>query len=333
MSNPMPTATTLNSTKHQRINIMEKLGDYWTLCVLVVIILVFGILAPSFFSAFNFLSTTTSATEILLLAIGETFVIITSGIDLSVGAVLGLSGITAGMAMQALGNDALSLIVGILVGLLTGLIFGLVNGFVVAKMNITPFIATLGTMGIASGITFLLSNGADITALPTPLTSFGSGNIASFISYPVIVTALLCVISGIALAKSRFGVHTYAIGSNQEAARRTGINVPRHIIKIYGISGLMAGASGIIVAARFASASPISGQNDELNAIAAVVIGGASLFGGRGNILGTVVGSIIIAVLASGLVIVNVQAYWQTVAVGMIIIAAVFVEQLRHRNK
>ncbi|GMA62131.1 ABC transporter permease [Alicyclobacillus fastidiosus] len=323
----------IQSRGENRTNLMAKIGDYWTLCVLVVIIAIFGILAPRFLSAYNFLSTTTSATEILLLAIGETFVIITSGIDLSVGAVLGLSGITGGMCMQLLGNSALSLIVGSLVSLVTGLIFGTVNGFVVAKMKITPFIATLGTMGIASGVTFLLSNGADITSLPTELTSFGNGNIGKVLSYPVLITIVLCIISGIALAKTKFGVHTYAIGSNEEAARRTGINVPRHIVKIYALSGLMAGISGLIVAARFASASPISGQNDELNAIAAVVIGGASLFGGRGTVLGSVVGSIIIAVLASGLVILNVQAYWQTVAVGAIIIAAVFVEQLRHKTK
>jgi ribose transport system permease protein len=330
-----PETTTIPKMKKRsnQVSLINRIGDYWTVCVLIIIIALFGILAPKFISAYNFLSTTTSATETLLLAIGETFVIITAGIDLSVGAILGLSGVTGGLVMQALGGSVLSLILGVIVSLLTGLIFGSLNGIIVAKMKITPFITTLGTMGVASGITFILTNAADITTLPASLDSFGSGNIFGLFSYPVIVTAIICIIAGIFLAKTRFGKYTYAVGSNSEAARRTGINVPHHIIKVYALSGLLASISGIIVAARFASASPISGQNDELNAIAAVVIGGASLYGGTGKILGSVVGSIIIAVLTSGLVILNVQAYWQTVVVGVIIIAAVFVEQLRNQNK
>jgi len=218
------------------------------------------------------------------------------------------------------------------VALATGAIIGFANGLIITKLRITPFITTLGMLGIAQGLGFLLSGGNDITNIPTALSTFGGYVFANFLGMPVLVTAVIAVISGVFLAKTRFGRRTYAIGSNREAARVAGIPIDRHLIKIYTLTGLLAGVGGVLNVARFAIGSPTAGQNDELNAIAAVVIGGASLFGGEGTIFGTTIGAIIVSMLVTALVILNVQAYWQIVATGAIIILAVYVDQLQRKR-
>ncbi|MCY0899804.1 MAG: ABC transporter permease [Firmicutes bacterium] len=312
---------------------VDRIRGYWLLGVLIVMIIVFGILAPGFLSLQNWVSTSVYATETLLLAIGETFVIATGGIDLSVGSSLGLSAITGSMVMAGLvDHAALSIIVGTAVALATGALIGFANGLIITKLRITPFITTLGMLGIAQGLGFLLSGGNDITNIPTALSNFGGYVFANFLGMPVLVTAVIAVISGVFLAKTRFGRRTYAIGSNREAARVAGIPIDRHLIKIYTLTGLLAGVGGVLNVARFAIGSPTAGQNDELNAIAAVVIGGASLFGGEGTIFGTTIGAIIVSMLVTALVILNVQAYWQIVATGAIIILAVYVDQLQRKR-
>jgi ribose transport system permease protein len=327
----MEMASLLEPTTSSKL--VERLRGLWLLGVLVAMVIVFGILAPGFLSLQNWVSTSVYATETLLLAIGETFVIATGGIDLSVGSSLGLSAITGSMVMAGFVDHAsIGIILGTAVALTTGSFIGFVNGLIITKLRITPFITTLGMLGIAQGLGFLLSGGNDITNIPTALSNFGGYVFANFLGMPVLVTAVIAVISGVYLAKTRFGRRTFAIGSNREAARVAGIPIDRHLIKIYTLTGLLAGVGGVLNVARFAIGSPTAGQNDELNAIAAVMIGGASLFGGEGTIFGTTIGAIIVSMLVTALVILNVQAYWQIVATGAIIILAVYVDQLQRKR-
>ena len=327
-SQPVPAAPRAKSRRW-----LNRLGDFWTLGILVIILAVFGILQPSFLSVSNWFNTTTYMTETLLLAIGETYVIITAGIDLSVGAVEGLAGIVAALVMVALEprGAALAMVAGTLAGMLTGALFGFLNGWIITAMKVTPFIVTLGTMGIATGLTFILSGGTDVVNLPNQLSNIGNATVLGVFSFPTFVTVLCLIAAGVVLYQTRFGRYVYAIGSNAEAARRAGVPVSRNLIKVYTVSGAIAALSGILLLTRFATGSPLTGANDELNAIAAVVIGGTSLFGGRGTIVGTLIGAAIISVLITGLVILSVQPYWQTVAIGVIIIIAVWIDQFRHR--
>lgn len=311
--------------------------DNWIVVVFVVMAAGFSLTAPGFVSAENWVATAQYATEYLLLALGETFVILTAGIDLSVGSTLGLSGILGGLAVSLLtnggqgGNDAAALAIGFLVALSAGTAVGMFNGLCITLLDITPFIVTLGSLGIVSGATFLITNGADVSNLPFVMGSLGNHAFFGLLPLPVLVTLVATVACSLVLTHTRFGLRTYAIGSNAEAARRAGIAVRRHLVAVYALAGLLAGVAGYLVMMRFSAASPIAGQNDELDAIAAVVIGGASLFGGRGKILGTTVGALIIATLVSGLILLNVTAYWQTVLTGGIIILAVFIDQRRRR--
>jgi ribose transport system permease protein len=314
------------------------LREGWTGVVLVALIVGFALWSPEFFGKLNWLNTSSTATEVLLLALGETFVIIAGGIDLSVGAVLGLAGMAGGWIMSDLmaGGTAVALTVaaGFAAALAVGLAFGLLNGWLIARHNIPAFVVTLGTLGIATGLGNLVYNGQEISAIPAWVGAFGNKNLLGWIPVPVLIAAVLCVITGLALAKTRYGSNTYAIGDNREAAIRAGLRWQRHLVKIYAVSGLLAGIDGVLVMSRLGAASPTSGLTDNLNAIAAVVIGGASLFGGRGKILGSIIGTLIISVLLTGLIIVNVPPYWQEVAVGVVLITAVYIDQYtgrRHR--
>ena len=314
------------------------LREGWTGLVLAALIVGFAIWSPEFFGKLNWLNTSSTATEVLLLALGETFVIIAGGIDLSVGAVLGLSGMAGGWVMSDLlaGGTAVALTVaaGFTAALAVGLAFGLLNGWLIARHNIPAFVVTLGTLGVATGLGNLVYNGQEISAIPTWVGAFGNTNLLGWIPVPVLIAAVLCVVTGLALAKTRYGSNTYAIGDSREAAIRAGLPWQRHLVKIYAVSGLLAGIDGVLVMSRLGAASPTSGLTDNLNAIAAVVIGGASLFGGRGKILGSIIGTLIISVLLTGLIIVNVPPYWQEVAVGVVLIAAVYIDQYtgrRHR--
>ena len=330
------TGVTSSSIVKQKMGVsLQDLGDWWTIGILILMVLVFSLAAPRFFSLQNFVSVTVAASETLILAVAETFVIITAGIDLSVGAILGLSGMVSGWVMQQLlpHGSILSLILGIFAGILCGTVLGLINGLIIAYMDVTPFITTLGMLGAATGFTFLITNGSDIVNLPPQLGSIGNTVLLHFMSIPFMVTLIIIAVSAYLLRTTRFGRYTYAIGSNAEGTRRSGVNVKRHLMKIYMLSGLLSGIAGVLVLARLVSGSPLEGQNDELNAIAAVVIGGASLFGGRGNIISSVVGGFIITVLTVGLVIMGVQSYWQMVSIGVIIILAVYIDQRRYRNR
>lgn len=317
---------------------VDRHDQWWTAGVLVVVIIIFGILAPHFFSKAEWQATSEYAVEYLLLALGQTFVIATAGIDLSDGAVLGFSAMATSVLMASLlsGHMASGLVfvIGIVVGIATGAAVGLLNGVLITKLKLTPFIITLGTLGIATGATYLVNNGNQVVNLPSQLTSLGDSMLlGGWLPSIVLVTAVFTAAAWLLLRKTRFGMRTYAIGSNNVAARRAGINVDRHLIWVYVLSGALAGVAGLLVTARFTIATPVAGANDELDAIAAVVIGGASLFGGRGTILGSIVGTFVIAILTTGLVLMNVQPFWQEVAVGAVLIAAVYLDQIRRKMR
>lgn len=313
----------------------ERIGGLWTLGVLIALIVAFGFVAHNFYSQANWLATSEYAVEYLMLALGETFVIVTAGIDLSVGATLGFSGMAGALLMaDLLGSSSGSLpttVVGIVVILAAGTVVGLVNGLLITKLHLTPFIVTLGILGMATGAIYLLNNGVEVSTVPSQFGKIGTTVIAGWLPVPVLVTAGFCVLTWLLLARTRFGLRTYAIGSNEAAARRAGIDVDRHLLKVYALTGFLAGVAGLLVTARFTAASVTAGLNDELDAIAAVVIGGASLFGGRGSILGTIIGTFVISVLVTGLILANVQSFWQQVAVGAVLIGAVWADQLRGR--
>lgn len=328
------TTTSLNVPVHP---LRQRIEDFWIFGVLVLLIVIFGIINPVFFSVDNWNNTSTFMTDTLLLALAETVVILTAGIDLSVGANMGLSSIVFALILEYGMDHGIShwvtIPLGIAGGLLTGVLVGFINGFLITRWKITPFISTLGMLGVCTGMTFIVCNGTSVTNLPSELGTAGNYIILGFVSFSVLITALAVAWICILLTKTRFGRYTYAIGSNVEAASRAGINVNSHLTKVYVLSGFLAALAGIIIVMRFVNGSPLTGSHTELNAVAAVVIGGTSLFGGRGSIWGSVVGAAIIAVLMTGLVLAHVQVYWQIVAVGAIIVLAVYVDQLRNKSK
>jgi ribose transport system permease protein len=274
------------------------------------------------------------ASVLLVIAVGMTFVIITAGIDLSVGAVLIFASVVSGQVMEDIAkNDVPTILIGLAVALAAGLAWGVLNGILITKARVTPLIVTLGTLGMASGAALLISGGVNVRTVPDKLvTSIGFGRLFDEIPYLVLIAAGVTIVAAVALRFTRFGRYTLAIGSNVEAARRAGINVDRHLIKIYGISGLLAGLAGFLSLARFATTTIGGHATDNLQAIAAVVIGGTSLFGGIGTVLGTAVGVFIPAVLQNGFIITEVQPYWQQVAVGGVLIVAVYLDQLKRRS-
>jgi ribose transport system permease protein len=303
--------------------------------ILVALIVIFAVLKPEeFFAVANGRNIATDAAVLLVLAVGATYVIITAGIDLSVGAVLVFSGVIAAKLMNAMGGDDWGVILaGLAAALGAGLGWGLINGFLVAKAKIPAFIVTLGTLGMSLGAGYLITGGVDEREVPFKLVSeVGIGRVAG-IPYLVLVSIAVAIVFGIVLALTRFGRYTYAIGSNEEAVRRAGVNVDWHLIKVYALAGTLSGLAGFMSLARFGTTTIGGHATDNLNAIAAVVIGGTSLFGGIGTILGTVFGTFIPAVLQNGFVIVGVQAFWQQVAVGAVLIVAVYLDQLRRARQ
>jgi ribose transport system permease protein len=325
------TASVLSRT-HSLRQVLQ-VQSFQILLVLLVIFLIFAALAPEVFPTWSNVRQIIQNVSILgVLGIGMTFVIVTSGIDLSVGSVLVFSGVISAKAMQALGGAGWgTAIVGILVAVACGLAWGLLNGVLIAKAKVPPLIVTLGSLGAALGLAQVITGGVDIREVPAVLQdSIGYGNVAGT-TLPTIslIAMILIVVFGIVLHKTRFGLYTFAVGSNEESARRVGIKVDRQLISIYALSGTLAGVAGILSLSQYGTTA-IAGQSaTNLNVIAAVVIGGTSLFGGIGTIFGTVVGLFIPAVLQNGFVIVGVQPFWQQVAVGAVLVIAVYVDQRR----
>ncbi|WZH38856.1 MAG: ABC transporter permease [Microbacterium enclense] len=323
---------TFEDTKPGFFRGLLKAQAFQILLILIAIVLVFSALAPESFAQWsNFRLIIQNASILAVLGVGMTYIIITSGIDLSIGSVLVFSGVVSALTMRALGGEGWGVAtIGILVSILSGVCWGLLNGFLIAKAKIPPLIVTLGSLGMALGLAQILTGGVDIRDVPTVLTvSIGYGNVFGSLPIISVIALVVVVIGAVVLHFTKFGLYTYAVGSSELAARRVGVKVDRHLISVYTLSGALAGLAGILALSQF-STTAIAGQSQtNLNVIAAVVIGGTSLFGGVGTIFGTVVGLFIPAVLQNGFVITGVQPFWQQVAVGAVLITAVYVDQVR----
>lgn len=304
---------------------------------LIVLIAFFGIASPQFLQVDNLVSILQATAVNGVLAIASTFVIITGGIDLSVGTLMTFCAVMTGMVLT---NWGMPLFVGILAALFFGALCGWISGFLIAKLRIPPFIATLGMMMLLKGLSLVISGTRPIYFNDTPgFTSISQdsviGTLIPAVPIPnsVLILFLLAVIAAVALNKTLFGRYTFALGSNEEAVRLSGVAVDRWKIAVYTVGGAICGIAGLLIASRLNSAQPALGQGYELDAIAAVVIGGTSLSGGIGTITGTMIGAFIMSVLVNGLRVMSVAQEWQIVVTGGIIIAAVYMDMLRRRKQ
>jgi ribose transport system permease protein len=298
------------------------------LLILFGIWIVLGILSPYFFTVSNLFEITLQAAVIAIIAAGETFVIVSGGIDLSVGSVFACAAVVGGMLLDSTG----SLFVALVGTLSFGALLGLVNGGLITRLRVPPFIATLGMMGIARGFALILSNGIPIYGLDERYRWIGQGRIANVIPVPTVIVLLVFVVGYLIFNYTRFGRFVYAMGSNPEAARLSGINIRTMQLWIFTGGGFLAGLASIVEAARLGTIQPAGGQGYELIAIGAVVIGGTSLLGGEGHIFATLVGAVIMTTIRNGLNILGVNAFWQLVVNGSVIIAAVAIDQFRRQK-
>ncbi len=309
-------------------NILRRIADrYAPLVFLAVLGLGLSVSTTGFATGDNLLNIARQHAIIIVLAVGQTIVMISGGIDLSVGCVMALSGVVAGLMASA----GVPVTLCIMAGLSAGLVCGLVNGFVTTKARVPAFIATLGMMGMARGVALVASGGVSIN-MPAAVTAWSSEHGLAMAVVFVAIMAVVALASHVMLASTVLGKHNYAVGGNREAARLSGINIDRHLIKIFTLNGLIAGLAGMMMLAYITVADPTAGEGYELDSVAAAVIGGTSLFGGRGNVGGTVVGAFILAVLRNGCDLRNISEHWQRFIVGLMTIAAVFYDRLRRRD-
>lgn len=319
---------------------LHKLSAVATLLILIFI---FSLTSSAFLSVNNGLTVLLQTSVIGLLAIGMTIVIITGGIDLSVGSILALAGVIAGLTIKA----GVPVLPAMVLGVLTGAACGFVNGMVIAKMRITPFVATLGMMLIARGLALQLTGAAPISRLGEAFGYLGNGALFRVVEmqdngfprvifpgipYPAILLLVMAVLGWYLLQKRQFGRHLFSLGSNEEAARLSGINVDRTKIWAYTASGALAGIAGMVLMSRLVTVQPNEGVMYELDAIAASVIGGASLMGGVGSISGSMIGAFIIGVLRNGLNMAGTSAFLQMIIIGIVVIGAVYIDQIRNKN-
>jgi ribose transport system permease protein len=285
------------------------------------------------FNPFNIQSIAIFAVAPLLLATGQTFVIISGGIDLSMGFIMGLAAVVAAhvinWATPGMGLP-MAVLFGALVAIAVAAVPGVVNGLLVSRLKVPPFIGTLGMFGVARGVAFLLAGGTTVPVQNSFFAALGNGRFYG-VPWIVIITAVFVLVMHYLLSQTRFGQHNYAIGANVQAASRAGIDIKSHLLRLYILSGICAGLAGFLYAARFSAGAAQAGEPLLLDSVAAVVIGGASLFGGSGTILGTVAGAFVIAVIQYGLVFINVAPFWQFISVGIVIIISVLIDQAQRR--
>lgn len=303
---------------------IQRLLPFLTLTILF---LALALASPHFLTSTNLSSVVRQTAVINIMALGMTLIIIAGGIDLSVGAILAMGGLLGAMAME----KGASIPVGILVGVTTGAFWGVANGFLTTRLAIAPFIVTLGTLGIVRGLTLIISNGLPVHQLPAGFSFLGEGTV---LAVPFVLWILLLCAVGmhVILEHTRLGRYAFAIGSNPDAAFYAGIPVAFHTTAVYAIGGLLTGLAGMIEASRLMTGQPTAGQGYELQAIAAVVIGGGSLRGGEGSVVGTLVGAFIMGLLANGSDLLGISPYLQQAIIGAVIILAVTVDELRKRR-
>ncbi|MBP1887496.1 ABC transporter permease [Sinorhizobium mexicanum] len=297
--------------------------------VLIVLSAVMAVLSPFFLSLSNFLNILLATSTIGVLAIAATYVIGSGGLDLSLGSVMGLSGVAGAYVAVNLGAPSP---VGLATCILAGAAAGYVNGQLITRAFVPAFIVTLGMLGLARGLALVISDGRVIYGLPAVMVYVGQGRPLG-IPMPVIIFVVTAIVAHCVLAYSKFGRHTMALGDSESAARAAGIRVERHRRILYTLSGALAGLAGMLFMARINSGDPTAGLNYELTAITAAIIGGTNLFGGRGSILGTMIGALIMGVLQNGLNLLAVQSYYQQMAIGAVLILAVFIDQYQVRRE
>jgi len=313
-------------------SLKDRLQQFLAFASLIVIFIFFSVASPNFLNYGNVTAILFSTVVIGTLALGTTFVIITGGIDLSIGTGMALCAVISGVLVVKAG---LPVPLGVLGAVLFGGLIGLVNGLNIALLKIPPFIATLAMMLVAQGLALVISNSTPIYFNDAPSYSkISTGNLIPGVNLPnaVIVLAVLAVVSAVLLNRTILGRYTYSIGSNEEATALSGINTRKWKVLIYTLAGLFIGLAGVLISARLGSAQPATGQGYELQAIAAVVIGGTSLTGGKGSIVGTVIGALIISVLNNGLQIMSIPQEWQNVILGCVILVAVYADMARKRG-
>ncbi len=311
----------------------QALDKFITLGAVIVLFVVFSITANNFFTVRSILSLALQTSTVTMMGIGVTFAIITGGIDLSIGSVVALTGTVAVMAALA----GVPIWLSWLVGLLVGVVCGLANGLMITQLKLPPFIATLGMMMVARGVALTITN-ANAYPAPEAFGALGNDTLLETgpqfpgISYPVLIMIVVALMCHFILSKTRIGRYTYAVGSNEEAARLSGIKVNQVKIVSYIVCGLLSGLVGVILASRMVTSQPNSASGYELNAIASAVIGGTSLMGGIGTVGGTVIGSFIIGILTVGLTMAGANYFMQQIVIGLVVIGAVTVDQLRSRK-
>jgi len=302
---------------------IQRLLPFFTLIALFIVL---SIVSPSFLTATNLSSVARQTAVINIMALGMTVVIISGGIDLSVGSILALAGLLGAMTMHSYPVAA-----GVVAGLAAGTLCGLANGLMITTLRVSPFIVTLGTMGIYRGLALIISKGLPVQQIPDSFSFLAEGNL---LDVPFVLWILLVCAAAtqVILQHTRLGRYAFSIGSNPEAAFYAGVPVRFHTTAVYALAGLLTGLAGMIESSRLMTGQPTSGQGYELTAIAAVVIGGGSLRGGEGSVLGTLVGAFIMGLLANGSDLLGVNPYWQQVVIGAVIIAAVALDEWRKRR-
>lgn len=306
--------------------IAEKIGILIALALIVAFFAFFPKTGSTFLTTGNIMNILRQASTNLLIALAMTLVIILGGIDLSVGSIVALTGVVTG---GMIAYNGLPVWIAVIIAILVGLFFGFINGFIISKTTIPAFIVTLSTMNIGRGLAYVYTDGAPIRVVSDQFNFIGSGYIAG-IPVPVIYLLVFTMLFSYMMNKTKMGRHVYAVGGNPEASRFSGINNSKITLIVYTLSGLMASISGIVLASRMFSGQPTAGDGAEMDAIAAVVIGGTSMSGGIGTIGGTIIGGLIIAVLNNGLNLMNVSSFWQLVVKGIIILIAAYVDYIKN---
>ncbi|ASJ76817.1 ABC transporter permease subunit [Granulosicoccus antarcticus] len=319
------------------LRLLQILTNAWSWLFLIIIIAFFEswswiTYGRTFFgNLYNLQSVLLTATQILMMALGLTLVIISAGIDLSIGFIAGLAAVTMAVVIRALPElpPVLSFTLGISAGIGIALVPGMINGWLIARLKVPSFIGTLGMFGVTRGVAFLIAGGATVSIRNSTAREFGNGRVFDIVPIPVLVAVIVTLIFHYLLSHTRFGLYTYAMGGNIQSAIRAGVNTTRITFMIYLMSAFTAALAGIFYTARFSAGAADAGEPILLNAVAAVFIGGASLTGGSGTIAGTVIGSLIIAIIQFGLVFIGMPPFWQFITVGLVIIIAVLIDQSR----
>lgn len=303
-------------------NIKDNLLKYKSILALIILCIIVSVISPTFLQISNLRNLFTQISVNAVISLGMTFVILTGGIDLSVGSIVAIAGAVSAVTIKNTGSISL----GILAALFTGILVGFINGIIVSKGRIQAFIATLATQTVFRGVTYVFTGGNPISGLGDSFMKLTNSRILG-IPVPVIITIIVFAICAYVLTQTRYGRYVYAVGGNEDSSRLSGINVNSVKNWVYIISGATAAIAGIIVTSRIGSAAPTAGSGYELDAIAAIVIGGTNLVGGEGTILGTLIGVLIIGVLNNGLNLMDVSAFYQTIVKGLVILLAVLIDK------